>query len=127
MTEERLLEILKQCSTPLYLFDEESLHRRVELLRNSLPSSARLCYAVKANPFLAREVSPLVARLELCSPGEYAICDQLDLPPGQFVISGVYKDPAWQENFPAWWNGWKSAPRENFGSASGWGCLGKNS
>ena len=60
MTEERLLEILKQCSTPLYLFDEESLHRRVELLRNSLPSSARLCYAVKANPFLAGELSSLV-------------------------------------------------------------------
>ncbi len=93
MTEERLLEILKECSTPLYLFDGETLNRRVEHLRKSLPSSVRLCYAVKANPFLAGELSGLVERLEICSPGELRICQRLGLPREKFVISGVYKEP----------------------------------
>ena len=92
MTEERLRN-LEGMFHPLYLFDGETLNRRVEHLRKSLPSSVRLCYAVKANPFLAGELSGLVERLEICSPGELRICQRLGLPREKFVISGVYKEP----------------------------------
>ncbi len=93
MTEERLLEIVESCSTPFYLFDGETLRRRVEYLRTSLPPSVSLCYAVKANPFLTGELAGLMDRLEICSPGELRICQRLELPREKFVVSGVYKEP----------------------------------
>lgn len=97
MDKTELLELTRRFPTPFYLFDGEALERRVAHLREVLPRDTALCYAVKANPFLAREVSTLVERLEICSPGEYAICRQLGLEPSQYVISGVYKDPQWME------------------------------
>lgn len=101
MFEKELIPLLQTHQTPFYLFDAGDLKQRIRFLRALLPEQVELCYALKANPFLAREVSPLVERLELCSPGEYAICDQLDLSPSQFVISGVYKDPAWLQDLVA--------------------------
>ena len=92
MTEERLLQLMEHRPTPLYLFDGEELARRTALLRQALPEGVGLCYAVKANPFLAGELAPLVDRLELCSPGELGICQRLGLPQEKFVISGVHKE-----------------------------------
>ena len=97
MYESELLSLTERFPTPFYLFDGEELERRVAHLRAVLPPDTGLCYAVKANPFLARELGGLVERLEICSPGEYAICRQLGLDPSQYVISGVYKDPQWLE------------------------------
>lgn len=97
MHELELLSLTERFPTPFYLFDGEELERRVAHLRAVLPPDTGLCYAVKANPFLARELGGLVERLEICSPGEYAICRQLGLDPSQYVISGVYKDPQWME------------------------------
>lgn len=97
MHESELLSLTERFPTPFYLFDGEELERRVAHLRAVLPPDTGLCYAVKANPFLAQELGGLVERLEICSPGEYAICRQLGLNPSQYVISGVYKDPQWME------------------------------
>lgn len=97
MHESELCSLTERFPTPFYLFDGEELERRVAHLRAVLPPDTGLCYAVKANPFLARELGGLVERLEICSPGEYAICRQLGLDPSQYVISGVYKDPQWME------------------------------
>lgn len=101
MSDPSLSPLLERFLTPFYLFDAETLRRRVDHLRQALPPRAALCYAVKANPFLAREASGLVERLEICSPGEYAICRRLGLPSRQFVISGVYKDARWVEEMLA--------------------------
>ena len=98
MSDPQLSALLERFPTPFYLFDVETLRRRVEHLREVLPANTALCYAMKANPFLTRELSGMVERLEICSPGEYAICRQLELPPSQFVISGVYKDPQWVDD-----------------------------
>lgn len=95
MQDNQLACLLQTYRTPFYLFDVEQAARRIRTMRTFLPKNVTLCYAVKANPFLAGEISGMVERLELCSPGEYAICERLGLPPEQFVISGVYKDPAW--------------------------------
>ncbi len=94
MNDSQLKAVLELEETPLYIFDLSELSDRICFLRNHLPSSVRICYAVKANPFLVREVSGLVERLEICSPGEYRICQDLGLPTEQFVISGVYKTPS---------------------------------
>lgn len=84
-------EILEKEKTPVYIFDMCELERRIDYLRKRLPRNVAICYAVKANPFIAARVSELVDRLEICSPGEYWICHCLYLPSRQFVISGVHK------------------------------------
>lgn len=93
MKETQLKELLRKSSTPLYVFDLAELKRRVQYLRQVLPEKVKLCYAVKANPFILEELSGLVDRLEICSPGELHICRQLGLPGEKFVVSGVYKEP----------------------------------
>lgn len=88
------LEYLTQnFPTPTYVFDARVLRERVRFLRENLPDGVELCYAVKANPFIVKELDGLVDRFELCSPGELRICQELSLPSEQFVISGVYKSP----------------------------------
>lgn len=94
MKETQLKELLRKSSTPLYVFDLAELKRRVQYLRQVLPEKVKLCYAVKANAFILEELSGLVDRLEICSPGELHICRQLGLPGEKFVVSGVYKEPA---------------------------------
>ena len=93
MDETFVSSLLSDHATPLYLFDGTVLEQRVAYLRSKLPQRVGLCYAIKANPFLAGYLSPLVERLELCSPGEYRICERQGLPKSQFVVSGVYKTP----------------------------------
>lgn len=80
--------------TPAYVFEIAALKERVLFLRSMLPKRVRLCYAVKANPFLVRELHDLVDCLEICSPGELRICDFLGSDHEKYVLSGVYKDPA---------------------------------
>lgn len=48
-----LQNALDACPTPLYLFDQQVLNDRITRLRASLPSRIKLCYAMKANPFIA--------------------------------------------------------------------------
>lgn len=93
MDEAVMSHLLSEHATPMYLFDGDALQQRVSYLRSKLPQGVGLCYAIKANPFLAGYLSPLVERLELCSPGEYRICEGQNLPKSQFVVSGVYKTP----------------------------------
>lgn len=93
MDNTKLREVLDSQTTPLYVFHIGELEKRIHFLRQHLPKHVELCYAVKANAFIAKEISPLVERLEICSPGELHICQNLHLPKDQFVISGVHKDP----------------------------------
>ncbi|MDD4368287.1 MAG: alanine racemase [Oscillospiraceae bacterium] len=79
--------------TPVYLFDLDRLKQQVELVRTQLPQ-ARLCFAVKANPFLIPALSQWLDRFELCSPGEWSLTQKLKLPQDHLVISGVYKSAA---------------------------------
>ncbi len=87
--------------TPLYYFDGTVLRDRIHDLKQHLPASAELCYAVKANPFLIKEAEPWVERLEVCSPGEARICLDQQVPEQKMVISGVYKDPKFIEELVA--------------------------
>lgn len=93
-----LKKILQTEKTPLYVYDLGVLKQRIRFLRRHLPKEAELCYAVKANSFILPQVSPLVDRLEICSPGEYRICEALGLPKEQYLISGVNKEAAFIES-----------------------------
>lgn len=83
--------IASQYGTPTYVFDMPSLSKRIEQIRNKLPGKTRLCFAMKANPFLAGAAAQLTDRLEVCSPGEYEICIRERIDPEIIVVSGVNK------------------------------------
>ena len=85
--------LLNDNDTAFYLFDIAELKRRIFFLRSHLPKGTSLCFAVKANPFLARELTDCVDRFEICAPGEARICYSLNVPKNRMVISGVYKTP----------------------------------
>ena len=67
-------KIVKKYGTPLYLFDIDELHNRLEYLHKQLNKDLSLCYAVKANTFIIKEANEYVDRFEVCSPGEYEVC-----------------------------------------------------
>ncbi|MDE5996222.1 MAG: diaminopimelate decarboxylase, partial [Eubacterium sp.] len=62
-------QLLAENSTAFYTFDISILKNRVEYLKSHLPKEVSLCYAVKANTFIIKEIESIVERLEVCSPG----------------------------------------------------------
>lgn len=89
MNRETLVKAARQFATPLYVFDTDSLARRVRMVRDAFSDAVRLCYSIKANPFLTGIVPMNV--LEVCSPGELNICAALHVPPSHILYSGVNK------------------------------------
>ncbi|MBR6158829.1 MAG: hypothetical protein IKQ40_00905, partial [Lachnospiraceae bacterium] len=90
---ELLLQIIRQCGTPSYVFDTDELTERLQKIRGIL-GDIPLCYSIKANPFLTEALTDLVDFFEVCSPGELAICKAVHVPPEKIIYSGVHKD-AW--------------------------------
>lgn len=88
---------INEFKTPLYIFDVEILKDRINSLKKRLSDRVSLCYAVKANPFIIPYAEPLVERLEVCSEGEFEICESVNAPMGKIVVSGVYKTPSFIE------------------------------
>ena len=78
-------------NTPAFMFDKTELTERVEKIRKIL-GDIRLCYSIKANPFLIPSILPLVDYLEVCSPGELMICKDQKVPGKKIIYSGVHKD-----------------------------------
>lgn len=76
--------------TPAYVFDLDSLRTHIDNIRNSI-APAGFCYAMKANAFLVGPLKASVDRFEVCSPGEYEICNRLSVDPDRIVVSGVNK------------------------------------
>ncbi|MEG0091761.1 MAG: alanine racemase, partial [Oscillospiraceae bacterium] len=91
MTKDILREIAIEYGTPTYVFDTDKLTHRVGEIKKIVGKKVQLCYAVKANPFLAVAMSEIVSRLEVCSPGELSICQRLGIDMDKVVLSGVNK------------------------------------
>ncbi len=85
-------DICKQYGTPCYVYDIDELHQRVSYLQEKLGPDYDLVYAVKANSFIAKKLESQVSRFEICSPGEFDICDALGISHQKMVISGVHKE-----------------------------------
>ena len=101
MTTEQILSLTEKEPTPLYVFDLGELSRRIAYLKSVLPEKTELCYAVKANTFIIQKAAELVDYLEICSPGEYRICEALSVPHEKYVISGVNKQAGFIEELVA--------------------------
>lgn len=79
--------------TPSFLFDLDGFSHRIQYMKNILGPEIHIYYAMKANPFLAKTAVCQAHGLEVCSPGEYAICRRAGIPAGNIVLSGVNKEP----------------------------------
>ena len=80
--------------TPAYIFDTDILRRKVSKITEILGTTAKVCYAIKANPFIIRAVDDLIPKYEVCSPGELEICRNGHIPMKKVVFSGVNKTAA---------------------------------
>jgi len=92
LTIEQISSIAEEYETPAYIFDIEELSKRIQSIRKITGEEIELCFAMKANPFLVHYIEPLVDRLEVCSPGEFAICEREKVNMNNVVLSGVYKN-----------------------------------
>ena len=86
-----LKENIGRFGTPAYVFDLDILKERVEKIKNALGSKAKICYAMKANPFIIRPMNEYIDKYEVCSPGEYEICYRHGIAPEKIIVSGVNK------------------------------------
>ena len=91
MDNERLSQIAARYGTPCFVFDEAQLARRMRELKTIVGERVRLCYSIKANPFLLPAMREHAELLEVCSPGELAICESLGVPMERVLLSGVNK------------------------------------
>ncbi len=85
-------EIVKNTGTPAYVFDLDVLRDRLKMIKDTLGEEIGICYAMKANPFVVGDIDEVVDRYEVCSPGEFKICEKAEVPMEKVVLSGVYKE-----------------------------------
>lgn len=83
---------LKTIKTPFYVFDIDVLKKRITYLQSKFKENVRLCYAMKANPFVIKNIEGLITKYEICSYGEYKIAELAKIQYKHMVISGVYKN-----------------------------------
>lgn len=91
MNESQLQELALSLGTPSFVFDTDILEERAEWVAENI-RPAKLCFAIKANPFLLNAMDAHVDRYEVCSPGEFHICVKNGLDMGKIVLSGVNKE-----------------------------------
>ena len=90
MNSEALQDIAASFATPAFIFDADEFGRRAKNVKSAI-GGASLCYSIKANPFLLACLPTEIDRVEVCSPGELAICRRVGVDPSTVVYSGVNK------------------------------------
>lgn len=87
---QEVIDKIDKMNTPSFIFDINVLNDKIKLMRKHFHGK-KICYAMKANPFLVPYIDKMVDRLEVCSPGEYEICVAHNISPDKIVVSGVNK------------------------------------
>jgi len=82
--------------TPFYAYDRRLIGERVALLRQHLPASVHLHYAVKANPMPAvvQHLAGLVDGFDVASGGELKTALDTPMAPGRISFAGPGKTDA---------------------------------
>ena len=76
--------------TPYYVFDADALSARIERVRRALDGMP-LTFSLKANAFLLETAVSRLDFIEVCSPGETAVCRRMGISPDRIIFSGVVK------------------------------------
>ena len=90
----RLAERVGQ--TPFYAYDRALLRERAAELRQALPATVKLHYAMKANPFapLVCFMAGLVDGIDVASAGELQVALNAGAPPAEISFAGPGKKAA---------------------------------
>ena len=91
MDERQLENLAVSLKTPSFVFDTDILKARAAHVAEKV-KPAKLCFAIKANPFLLQAMDTEVERYEVCSPGEFHICVKNGVKMEKIVLSGVNKE-----------------------------------
>ena len=91
MDERQLENLAVSLKTPSFVFDTDILKARAAHVAEKV-KPAKLCFAIKANPFLIKVMDAEVERYEVCSPGEFHICVKNGVKMEKIVLSGVNKE-----------------------------------
>ena len=79
-------------NTPCYVLDEGVFVERLKKVKEETRAfGGKLCYAIKANPFLIPFAMEIADKFEVCSPGELEICRLYGVPGEKILFSGVVK------------------------------------
>ena len=80
-------------SVPAYLYDSQLIRERIQHLRQALPSSVSIHYAIKANPMpdVVELISSLVDGLDIASAGEMEVALKTKCDPANMSFAGPGK------------------------------------
>jgi len=84
-------QILRSLPTPCYLFDEAAFVHRAARVREAVGGGIGLTFSIKAGPFLLPHLPETFSYVEVCSPGELSLCEELHVAPEKIIFSGVNK------------------------------------
>ena len=84
-------EVIEKYGTPTYIYDIGILKKRIKYIKEHLPKHVKICYAIKANTFVVKDIENNVDRFEVCSPGEFEICRTKKINDNKILISGINK------------------------------------
>lgn len=86
-----LNKVAQKYDTPCYVFDTDVFAKRVQAVSKAFGDGVGLCYSIKANPFLLKNLPIEFRYIEVCSPGELHICENSGAAPDKIIFSGVNK------------------------------------
>ena len=84
-------DIADKINTPAYVFSSAEFKERAQKTREILGPTVKICYSIKANPFLLSMLPSEFSAVEVCSPGELEICMSLGVDPSMVIYSGLNK------------------------------------
>lgn len=91
MTNSLLSNIFNKTATPSYMFNIDIFNERVALVKKEFGIKTRICFSIKANPFLLKWLPKSFDKIEVCSPGELTICEKTNIDMSKIIFSGVNK------------------------------------
>lgn len=91
VTYQMINELENICSIPLYIYRGDDACRNAVEIQGYLGEDVRLCYAVKANCYLAESLADVIEDFEVSSRGELEYCLGNGVPAEKISYSGVWK------------------------------------
>lgn len=93
MTDDLILQAIRQFGTPLYLYDKYDIVKNINQLKASLWPHVQLFYSIKANPLIeiCKVVLEMGCGMEIASEGELNIALQSGCSPSRIIFSSPGK------------------------------------
>lgn len=60
--------LTKQLHVPAYVFNTDEFEARAALVKQYFGEKTGLCFSIKANPFLLRDIPAIFDKIEVCRP-----------------------------------------------------------